>query len=664
MKSIRTRLIIFFSILLVVICAVLGFAASNKAGEAVITAGEETLTVVSEQSAKLVRSYLDQKLIYMEAIASRRILTDGTPWEEIASSLQAEAESKGYETFAIVDLQGNARRLTGNTANVADRDYFKLAVNGQANVSDVLISKATNKPTIIVSAPIIKDGAVVGVVCGDLEGTGLLEITNQIKVGKTGYAYIVNKNGTLMSHPDSQKIVDQYNLVDAAKKNPDQKALGDIMTNKVLKGETGIESYFFEGSNRIMSYRPIPGTEWFFALAMQEQELLDSVGAMKSSMLIISVIAILIGIIVTYFISVFISKPILTTGIYAKKISDLDITEDLPLSLRNRKDELGSLANSFQLVIETLRSFVRSISEASQQVASSSEELTATSQQAATAAEEVAKTIEEMAKGAGDQARDTEISAERVNEIGNMIAEEEQQRNVLNIAANEVSRFKDEGVIAIKELVKRTEASSKSSGEIYQVVLDTSESAKKIESASQMIRSIAGQTNLLALNAAIEAARAGEAGRGFAVVADEIRKLAEDSNKFTKEIEGIVVELIDKSDNAVSTMREVGELTREQGLVVEETKKKFDGIAAAIEKTKEALGVLNNTGEVMYQKKDEIIDVIQNLSALSQENAAGTEEASASVEEQTASMLQIADASEELAKLAEEMQHGIAKFKI
>lgn len=664
MKSIRTRLIIYFGVLLIVVCLAIGFAASNRAGDALLQEGERSIYVISVESARVIKGFAEQKIIFMEAIASRRILTDETPWEEKVANLQPEAEKNGYETFAIVDLEGNATRLKGDSVNVADREYFKLAASGKSNVSDVLISKSTNKASIIAAVPIIRDGSVKGVLYGIMDGTELSKITNEIKVGESGYGYMTNKTGTLIAHPSAEKVLTQYNPIEDAKNNPDIQGLADILTNKVLKGEEGVAKYFFEGSNRIIAYRPVPNTEWFLAVAMQESELLDAVGVLNRWMIILSAIAVLAGMLITYTISVYITKPIAAASDYAKKISDLDIREDVPEGLKKRKDELGVLANSFQLVADSLRKFVKGISDASQQVASSSEELTATSQESAASAEEVAKTIEEMAKGAGEQARDTEISAEKINEIGNMIAEEEQQRKVLNSAADEVIRLKDEGFKAIRALVEKTEASSESSEEIYKVVLNTSESAKKIESASQMIRNIAGQTNLLALNAAIEAARAGEAGRGFAVVADEIRKLAEDSNKFTKEIEEIVMELIDKTSSAVTTMQGVAALTKEQGVVVEETKNKFEGISDAIEKTKEAISVLNKTGEIMYKKKDEIIDVIQNLSALSEENAAGTEEASASVEEQTASMLQIAEASEELAKLAEEMQKSIIKFKV
>ena len=234
---------------------------------------------------------------------------------------------------------------------------------------------------------------------------------------------------------------------------------------------------------------------------------------------------------------------------------------------------------------------------------------------------------------------------------------------MLNLSTKEVNDLKNEGSETIKELVENTKINQSSIEEINSIIINTNESAEKIEAASHMIEGIAEQTNLLALNAAIEAARAGESGRGFSVVADEVRKLAEMSTKFTEEIVTIIKDLRFKTENAVDNITKVGKSTENQVRSVEITNEKFEGIALAVEKMIEAIGNVNHSGEEMREKKEEIIEIIENLSAISEENAAGTEETSASVEEQLSSILEIEHASESLLKLAEEMHESISKLK-
>jgi len=194
--------------------------------------------------------------------------------------------------------------------------------------------------------------------------------------------------------------------------------------------------------------------------------------------------------------------------------------------------------------------------------------------------------------------------------------------------------------------------------------LSNNESAEKIETASEMIQSIADQTNLLALNAAIEAARAGEAGRGFAVVADEIRKLAEQSNSFTNDIKGVIDELKTKSSNAVDLIQETKQVVDEQAGSVGETEGKFTNIAEAIDAIKGVIDKLNQSSALMGENKNSIIQITQNLSAFSEENAASTEEASAAMEEQSATVEEIASSGDNLAKVAEELKTLIDSFTI
>lgn len=212
--------------------------------------------------------------------------------------------------------------------------------------------------------------------------------------------------------------------------------------------------------------------------------------------------------------------------------------------------------------------------------------------------------------------------------------------------------------------VEKTQNNSRSSKEVYDIIVETNESAQQIARASAMIQKIADQTNLLALNAAVEAARAGDSGRGFAVVADEIGKLAEQSRQFTGEINTIIQELTTKTATGVETMSILEQIVVSQSESVEMTNNKFDGITEAIDEMQKIIDRVSESSDEMAEDQAEIITLIEQLSAISEENAAGTEEASASVEEQTASMEEIAHSSEELAKIAEDLSRRVAQFRI
>jgi methyl-accepting chemotaxis protein len=476
-----------------------------------------------------------------------------------------------------------------------------------------------------------------------------------MKFGETGYSMIIHSTGAIM----------------ADGKNPDNnfkkvQEVGIDGLDKLLTDQTKSFEVTVNGVKYLVNPYKVEGTDWILASFISQKELNSGAREIMTIVIISAIVILVLVSISVNFISSSITKPILAVTSRVKDFANLDFSANKQLNEKylNRKDETGDMIRSLKIMRENVADFIRKASDTTEQIAASSEELTATSQQAATTSEDVAKTIGEIAKGASNQATDTEVVANNIEELGTLLEHDLNYTKELNVAAVQIEKQKEEGFLILKELITKTQENSDASNNVYNIIMSNNESAEKIESASTMIQSIAEQTNLLALNAAIEAARAGEAGKGFAVVADEIRKLAEQSNNFTNDIKTIINELKAKSQSAVDLMQESKHVLEEQAGSVKATEGKFDGIAKAIDVIKSIIENLNHSTSLMAQNKDKIIELTQNLAAISEENAAGTEETAASMEEQAATIQEIASAGEKLANIAEELTASIEKFKI
>lgn len=662
--NLSKKMIISVVTLLVLVASTLGLTAYYFSSKALIKTSEEGLVESTALGAKEVASTIGFQLDILQEVANQSEVQDAS-FSLSRRALEGDVERLGYLDMALVKEKGTASYVLENTSkNLGDRPYVIEAFKGHKNVSDLLISSVTGEPVLMYAVPVYLGDYVQKVLVARRDGNSLNDVTDSIGFGDHGYAYIIDHDGVTIAHPNRDLVMSQFNVIEAGQSDDAFEDVARVL-KKAVKGSADIDKYTYDGKNLYASYTPIEGTPWILVNVADEGEVLSGLDAMKFNIFIVALLMILVGVVIAVVLSLSIVKPIGQLSEEILMIASYDLS-DSPSdhNYEEKKDEVGTIARSVNTLREELKTLVKGILNQAHAVASSSEELTATSDQSASASEEVARAIEDIANGATEQAKETAQGVDNINDFGNIVSEEVALVSKLKDAAFKVEALKNEGFEVLKELKEKTDDNVASTKKVHTIILATDESAEKIESANVMIQSIADQTSLLALNAAIEAARAGETGRGFAVVAEEIRKLAEQSNTFADEISLIIKSLLTKTDEAVQMMNQSEEITQGQMNSLKDTNDKFEGIAEAVDEVKDISDVLDEFSTTMMGKKDDLHQMIESLSSVSQQNAAGTEEASASVEEQTAAMAQIADASEELSKLAEGMQEDIMKFKL
>lgn len=621
--SIAKKTSIIIGLLVAFIAAGMGLSSILVASSIVSSMAEKSLTRQADLGAKLVKESLASQLRSLQELGLRT-RTSGMDWKTQRESLSPDVERLGFLDIGVVALDGRARYVNGgDEASLGDRDYVQKAFAGQSAVSDVIISKVTGKPVVMLAVPIeTLSESIVGVLVARQDGDALSKITNKMGFGSSGYAYLLNKTGTIIAHPKAEYVTGQFSPIEAAKKDSSLGELADAVSTMVL-GYPGLREYRFEGRRLIAGFAPVSDLGWTLVVTGAKGEILSGIQALSLVIALAATIFVALGILAAALIGRSIAKPLLKMLPVLETISAGDLRDRLESGSR---DELGRMASKFNSSIDGLSRMVLATKSSSGELGEMAGSLAADMNEAAASVSQITTTIGQLRDRSAQQSE----SADRTHEALKMILEtiekldsliEDQASSVVEsssaieqMAANigSVAEALRRNGSSMEELRSATEAGGEGVRDVARILDEVEVASDGLAETSEVLQSIASQTGLLAMNAAIEAAHAGEAGRGFAVVADEVRKLAESSAEQGKTIS--------------ESLEELKARIHEVALLSEQSRQRFDLIFERMALVREGESEIRSAMEEQSAGSAQVLEAIREMNDIASKVRSGSSE--------------------------------------
>lgn len=596
----------------------------------------ETAVLAAERIEQELTAY---KNVAMDTGCIPQLLDETVSLEEKRSLIDERASMHDFQRGNIVGADGISI-FDGN--DYSDREYVKQAMQGNVYVSEPLISKVTGELSIMVAAPIYKEGMkgsdIEGVVYFVPHETFLNDIVSSISVSENSRAYMINRSGDTIADTTLETVTVQ-NIESEAKSDASLEELASIHA-AMREGKNGFGNYKNGKKSMFAAYAPVNGTDgWSVAVVAPQSDYLSGTYFDIAINLVMMALAILLSIIVALKLANSIGRPMKACAERMRLLVEGDLESPVPEVVS--KDETGMLTQStaelveglstiihdigyllgemanqnldiqsshrdayvgdFQSILHSMRNLKVELSEILRQINTSAD-------QVSNASDQVSSSSQNLSQGAVEQASSVEELAARISEISSQIKDTadsaQQVREQTHHAGEGVSVCNQQ----MQELMGAMEKIHSSSEEIGKII--------------KTIEDIAFQTNILALNAAVEAARAGTAGKGFAVVADEVRNLASKSAEASKNTSL----LITHSTEAVQTGTKIARNTA-------------DALSDVVENIQSMVGSIDQISVVSNEQSEAVLQVnegITQISSVVQSNSATAEESAAASQELSA----------------------------
>lgn len=650
-RSLQRKMMMLFSIMLVIPILLVGYFSYSSANKQL----ELKMQDATHSSVDLVTNTITE---YVSAAMRNVDLLS----QQITS---ADIDSKSPKTRALIELfmkahpeleilsvgneQGAWMKAPDPGKQDFDprvRDWYKASMKnpGKVTIINPLISVTTGNYTLYISKT-LQDGK--GAITTSLNLKIMSEQINKTSPGQTGYFYILDGNHKFVTHPVKAPGED----------------VADYVVKMLVNGKGDLAYTNPDtGMNMQGYYTTEPNTGFIVAGVLPTKEFSDATQPIINTGIIVLAAALIVTMTLMFLIIRSITKPIRSLNRSAQRVSEGYLNERIHI---NRADEIGQLAENYNLMVGSLRSIVSDISDTSGLLASSSQELTATTEENSVATSYVAGLVQESKVGAESQTAAMTETSRAMEEMSSGI------QKIAEAAASIVDSSADteaevlSGSLKIEQVSQQMEAIRTSTHRSSELIGQLNGLNSEVSEMSSAISAIAVQTNLLSLNAGIEAARAGEHGRGFAVVATEVRKLADQSKDTAGNIQETLLQMTKLIDQTYEAIRHTVAADVELGIqVTSEAKEAFISIEHSTAKINSQLHDISAITEQMSAGAQEVAASVHEISGISRSTTEAFQGVTAATAQQLASMEEISASSTELSRMAGDLQQKIERFKL
>ena len=601
-----------------------------------------TLHDMANAALNSTSSAVEQTLHTLEVNAMNVASLEAIKNTEVSREKKLEAMDSvrlqnNYDEVGFVEMDGKGYSNYGDF-DFNDQLHFQTTSKGEVFVGEPIINRLNGDIIIISGAPVYNDETIVGTVYIVDMVSSVTDKIRELTFGKTGHAYIINQEGTIIFHKEEQYIADEMNAITLQETDRKYASLAKATKKILASTESGTLTYWQDGKMMFAAYCPVKGHEdWRLIMTAPNSEFTSIV---LISVLVNSIIGIILLAVNVWLLKRLIKnilQPVDSVTKRLVKLAEGDL--QTPVEVINTGDELAILSENLNETIQSLNMYITDITRVLAQMSAGNldiqteasfagdfvslqksidtiiSSLNETMAQMNNAADIVADHSDGTSQGAKNLADSTTDQASVLEELTASITSVSDQ---VKLTADNAAKASQRS----QEAEKNVEVCNQQMQSMIHAMADIKAGSAKINDIIINIEDIAEQTNLLSLNAAIEAARAGEAGRGFSVVAEEVRSLAEESAKAAQNTAKLIMKSIETVENGTNIVNETAEsLTH----VVNNTSE----ITSIISEIADAAREQANAIEQINTGFEQMSDAVMTNSMTAQESASSSEELAA-----------------------------------